>query len=152
MQFGGEQKLNFGEVDRRYAELRRQYDSNVLSAADFDAQLQKMVIQDERGTWWGKERDTGRWMHYDGSTWVFNTDADDIRPDPPPPSGPPWLVLGWVCAVVSLFFLAIITGPIGIYFGHRARQAGRQTGGKAVIVVNGVLTAFGVIGILLLLL
>jgi hypothetical protein len=90
--------VDFREVDRRYIDLKRQYDNGDLSAEEFDAQLEQMMVQDDEGRWWAKSRQTGIWHYYDGSTWVRGTPPDyetsTIRGRPPeqdpPPVQPPY--------------------------------------------------------------
>jgi beta-lactam-binding protein with PASTA domain len=65
--------MDFQEVDRRYADLKRQYDNGNLGAEEFDEHLEQMMAQDEEGRWWVKSPETGEWHYYDGSTWVQET-------------------------------------------------------------------------------
>jgi hypothetical protein len=67
---GEGRQVDFDDVDRRYAELKRQYDSGMINADQFDEQLRALMIQDEQGRWWAKSRETGVWSYYDGSRWV----------------------------------------------------------------------------------
>jgi hypothetical protein len=68
--------MDFREVDRRYADLKQQYDNGNLSAEEFDAQREQMMVQDDEGRWWAKSRETGDWNYYDGNTWVRDTPPD----------------------------------------------------------------------------
>src|SRR5919202_6093831 len=69
MDFKGH-KIDFEEAERRYAELKRQLDSGVISAEEFDAQRRQLMVQDDEGKWWAKSRKTGEWNYHDGSGWV----------------------------------------------------------------------------------
>lgn len=75
MSFEGRQ-IDFREADRRYDELKQQYDAGVLDADAFDTQLRELMIQDRQGRWWAKTRETGRWMYYEGNAWVPGTPSD----------------------------------------------------------------------------
>lgn len=169
-----EREIDFREADRRYAELKGQLDTGTISTGEFDAQLRQLMIQDQQGRWWAKSRGTGEWMCHDGDAWVpgtppdyqrsepgYQKDSYTARPDRGPepdgpvaqPSGSPsglWLGLGIACAVVALFILAPVFGPLGILFGYLAKRAGRRTGGTTVMVVNGLCIILWTIGLLLL--
>ncbi len=64
--------MNFAEAERRFAELRQQYQQGRLTAAQFDEQLRAMMVQDPQGRWWAKERETGAWHYYEAASqsWV----------------------------------------------------------------------------------
>lgn len=62
--------MDFAEVERRYAVLKRQYDAEALTGEEFDRQLHGMMVQDGTGRWWVKLRGEGEWGYHDGATWV----------------------------------------------------------------------------------
>lgn len=72
MDFRG-REIDFGEADRRYAELKRQLDAGTMSTEEFDAQRQRLMVQDDEGRWWAKSRKTGEWHYHDGSAWIQGT-------------------------------------------------------------------------------
>lgn len=76
-----EQAISFDEADRRYAELKRQYDAGEVSDEGFDEQRRSLMVRDEKGRWWAKSRKTGEWHYYDGNVWV-----NAIPPYEPPKS------------------------------------------------------------------
>ena len=53
--------MDFREVDRRYADLKQQYDNGSLSHEEFGAQLKQMMVQDDEGRWWAKSYEAGEW-------------------------------------------------------------------------------------------
>jgi PASTA domain/Short C-terminal domain len=61
---------SFEEVDRRYAQLKRLQHSGEITQEEFDEQLKRSMVQDERGRWWSKSRKSGGWHYHDGSAWV----------------------------------------------------------------------------------
>ena len=65
-----EPRTGFQEADRRYAELKRQRDAGEIDDARFDAELQRLAVQDDEGRWWAKSRETGEWQYNDGGAWV----------------------------------------------------------------------------------
>jgi len=77
--------MDFREVERRYAELKRQHDSGALSTQEFDVQLEQLRVQDDQGRWWTKSRETGEWRYHDGNAWVQGTPPPYLRSQQTPP-------------------------------------------------------------------
>ncbi len=69
----GKSKLNFEEVDHRYAQLKRQVDAGQITQEEFDEQLKRSMVQDDSGRWWAKSRKSGEWYYHDGRTWMRGT-------------------------------------------------------------------------------
>jgi hypothetical protein len=134
--------MDFREADRRYTELKQQYDNGNLSDEEFRTQLEESAVQDAEGRWWVKHRDTGAWYYQDGDTWVPGT---PYREPGPGESGiivqeaPGWWVpLGIASAIVGLLIpvIGILLPFVGIYLGYRARERGKITGGNAAIIIG----------------
>ncbi len=81
--------MTFEEVDRNYADLRRQYDNGGISAEDFEARMERMRVTDEQGRHWLKDIRGGEWLRYDGSTWIHDSPPTHQRSPVPPPPGRP---------------------------------------------------------------
>jgi hypothetical protein len=86
---GEGRQVDFAEVDRRYEELKRQYDAGLINTEQFDEQLRALMIQDEQGRWWAKSRDTGAWSYHDGTRWVASDPPGRPAHRPGGPAGPP---------------------------------------------------------------
>ena len=71
MDFRGREE-KFREADQRYAELKRQLDAGSISAEEFEAERQRLMVLNE-GHWWAKSRETGEWNYNDGRAWVRGT-------------------------------------------------------------------------------
>ena len=79
--------MNFEEADRRYGDLKRQHDGGKLSAEEFEAQLEQIMVQDDSERWWSKHPETGAWYYFDGDNWIEGTPPDNEgAPYPPPPT------------------------------------------------------------------
>jgi hypothetical protein len=63
----------YGEVERRARALEADYHSGAVDQATYQAELEKLSVQDEEGRYWALTN-TG-WHWYDGQRWV--------RADPP---------------------------------------------------------------------
>ncbi len=50
---------SFEEVDRRYAQLKLRHQAGEITQEEFDEQLKRSMVQDERGRWWSKSRKSG---------------------------------------------------------------------------------------------
>lgn len=61
------------EAERRYAELKRQFDDGTISVHEFNAQRHQLMVQDDEGRWWAKSPINDEWNYYDGSAWVPGT-------------------------------------------------------------------------------
>jgi hypothetical protein len=66
-------EIDFGEADRRYAELKRQHDAGTIDDEEFEAQRQRLMVQDDEGRWWAKFGKSGEWHYRDGITWTRGT-------------------------------------------------------------------------------
>ena len=80
-----ESEIGFREADRRFAETKRQLDAGSISEEEFDAQRQRLMVQDDEGRWWAKSRKTGEWNYHDGSAWVRGA-PPGYQPPPAPPA------------------------------------------------------------------
>ena len=70
----------FAEAEQRFAALRARYQAGELDDAAYEAELQKLVIEDGAGGYWMLGADSGEWYWYDGQQWV--------RRDPPLAAAP----------------------------------------------------------------
>ena len=66
-------EIDFEEADRRYAELKGQYDAGTIDDEEFEAQRQRLMVQDDEGRWWAKYGKSGEWHYRDGVTWTRGT-------------------------------------------------------------------------------
>lgn len=74
--------------------------------------------------------------------------ASPNHPEPSPRASgdsTKFLVGGFLSAVVAIFLLPIVFGPIGIYCGYKAREEGSDAGGIAIIALSLVTMIFGMI-------
>lgn len=56
-----------------------------------------------------------------------------------------WIFLGIVFALIALFLLPPLFGGLGVYFGYRAKQAGSEGGGIAIMVVSAACMLLGML-------
>ena len=118
-----ERGVDFEEVDRRYAQLKRLHEAGEITPEEFDEQLKRSMVQDESGRWWSKSRETGEWHYHDGSAWIAGSPPGyqqsisghkrgrhDVQHDyVSEPIGPSteevrakvWLGLGIACTVIT---------------------------------------------------
>ena len=73
--------MDFLEADRRYIDLKRQYDNGELSDQEFRTRLEQIAVQDSEGRWWAKHRDTGEWYYQQGDAWIQGTPPYDKPED-----------------------------------------------------------------------
>ncbi len=66
----------FEAIVARFAALKARYDAGEVSESEYDAELRKLIIQDEAGRYWMIGPETGRWYRYDGNDWI---PADPVK-------------------------------------------------------------------------
>lgn len=158
--------MNFREADRRFPDLKRQYENGDLSDDEYRAQLEQLAVQDAEGRWWVKHRDTGAWYYQDGDNWVPGTpyrepDSSEVKPEGEAPgtesrmsdaTAPEeaavtvqetpgwWIPVGIVASIVSFIIpsVGILLPPLGIYLGYRASQMGNTRGGNITMFIGAV--------------
>ena len=62
--------MDFVQVESKYKELKGEYDAGAITEAEFKAQLEELMIEDEEGQWWIIGYETGQWYYHDGEKWV----------------------------------------------------------------------------------
>ena len=72
--------MDFSQVAAEFQRLKAQYDAGTLSEADFKAQLQDLMIQDEQGRWWMIGAETGQWYVHNGEKWERGEPLTAQRP------------------------------------------------------------------------
>ena len=160
--------MNFREAERRFGELKRQYETGVIGPAEFDDRRERLEVRDRDGLRWTIGRE-GVWYYHDGSGWERGT-----PPVLPARSSAPWAGLGALCAAVSLLLISLlvymnfallspplslvydelqlpmiilshILGGLGFFFGRSAKRRGNRAGGIAVMVSSGVCLVLGLL-------
>ncbi len=121
----------FAAAQQTYLGLKERYERGDLSESEFEAAVQKSMVQDADGVYWMLGAQSGRWYRYIGEQWVqanppLIAAAPPSSSPPPPalPSSPPvaaapppaeksdrkrWLVL---------IAAAILIGVIGVMVGR----------------------------------
>lgn len=85
--------MDFGEVEKRFQELKNKLDAGVISEEEFEAELRELYIMDGEGRYWMIGAQTGQWYYYDGTQWVQASRPEEeiypITEAPPPKTVPP---------------------------------------------------------------
>jgi hypothetical protein len=58
--------MDFKQAEKRFKQLKAQFTEGTLSEAKFKAQLEELMLQDERGSWWLIGYETEQWYRHDG--------------------------------------------------------------------------------------
>lgn len=69
--------MDFVQADKKYDELKQEFEAGRLSSEAFDEALREMMVLDAQERWWAKSRASGDW-HY------FDEDKNDWVQDKPP--------------------------------------------------------------------
>lgn len=62
--------MDFGQVEKRFRQLKAEFDAGKLPETEFKSQLEELMTQDEQGNWWMIGYETGLWHRNDGQEWV----------------------------------------------------------------------------------
>ncbi len=65
--------MDFEDLQRRYDELREQFDAGEISEEEFKDELEGLQLKDEQGVFWTIGAQTGEWYRFDGRSWVQET-------------------------------------------------------------------------------
>ena len=82
--------MDFSEAEEKFQELQaRVQRGEPLSEDQYQEEMQKLMVQDERGTFWSLEPGTGQWLYFNGTEWVPGTPPRPKPPAQPAPYTPP---------------------------------------------------------------
>jgi hypothetical protein len=125
-----DQGVDFREVDRVYAEIKRHHEAGTVTDEEFDELLKELMVQDQEDRWWVKSRTTGDWHRYDGTTWIKDTPPgyEPLQGGPSTtparaPTSPRTKLLRWL-APLALAGLVIIVVAIARNTGGDSGHAG----------------------------
>ncbi len=78
--------MDFKQTQQAYVRLKDQLEQGRVTAKEFEARVNEMVVTDSAGTLWQIGVKTGKWYHFDKMKWM-----EDIPPGLPPlsPAAPP---------------------------------------------------------------
>jgi len=63
----------FSKVEAQVASLEKQFDAGRLSEEKFNAQLNNLMVEDDKGDWWMIGTKSDAWFRFDGQNWVQST-------------------------------------------------------------------------------
>lgn len=66
----GDMPADIEDIELRYAKLKTRYINGDLNYNNYIAAVDALRVQDENGTYWQIRADDGKWVRWDGSTWV----------------------------------------------------------------------------------
>jgi hypothetical protein len=62
--------MDFKQAEKRFKQLKAQFEARTLTETEFRAQLEELMIQDEQGSWWMIGYETELWYRHNGTNWV----------------------------------------------------------------------------------
>ncbi len=76
--------MDFSQAEEKFKELQaRVQRGEPLTEEQYQEEMQKLMVQDDRGTFWSLDPGTGEWLYFNGTEWVPGT-----PPKPKPPVTP----------------------------------------------------------------
>jgi hypothetical protein len=76
----------FSAIERDYNALKAQLTAGQLTREQFEAALQKLMVQDDQGRYWMMGAESGKWYLYDNQKWVQADPPSSAAPSAPAPS------------------------------------------------------------------
>ena len=62
--------MNFEEAERKFKQLRGQFEAGTLTEAEFKKQLEDLMVEDKQGNWWMIGYKSELWYRYNGKDWI----------------------------------------------------------------------------------
>ena len=94
------QPSTMDELRQSYQQLRSSLDAGQISYPQFVAGVNQLHVQDQGGTWWAIDVQSGAFLRYDGTRWVPGTPAG-MRPTGS--AGKPSRARGMGCSNITRF-------------------------------------------------
>lgn len=62
--------VDIKNIESKFWELKGKFVSGVIDRSEFDAELKKLKVRDEKGNWWRLSEEKGKWTYFDGDSWI----------------------------------------------------------------------------------
>jgi hypothetical protein len=62
--------VTFQQAGEAFVQLQSQWQAGQLSRDQFQASVAQLRVQDNAGTWWQIDADSGQWLRWDGTRWA----------------------------------------------------------------------------------
>lgn len=86
--------MDFQQAEKKFKQLKAQFEAGTLNESDFKNQLEGLMIQDEGGSWWMIGYETEQWYRNDGDDWVLaNPPANSSSKTS---SSTNWIAIFWI--------------------------------------------------------
>jgi len=76
----------FSELENRFITLQKRFQEQEIDRSTYQAEIQKLVIQDQTGDSWWLGGEDGQWYWHNGQDWI---PRDPPSSESTPPQGPP---------------------------------------------------------------
>jgi len=78
-------ETKFRETEAKYKDLKEKHSRGEISTSQVKADLKKLMVQDENGTYWMLGGKSGKWYRHDGSQWQEADPYEMFAKDDEPP-------------------------------------------------------------------
>lgn len=76
--------MDFNQAEKKFKQLKAQFEAGKLTEAEFKTKLEELMVQDESGSWWMIGYETERWYRHDGKNWVQTNPTREPLQKPTP--------------------------------------------------------------------
>lgn len=70
----------FKEVEKQVETLRHQFRQGLITRAQLEGELRRLMVLDDAGRWWTLGVDSNRWYRYNGREWLPDTPPEPVAP------------------------------------------------------------------------
>jgi hypothetical protein len=86
--------MDFRQAEKKFKQLKNQFEAGELTENEMKAQLEKLMIQDEHKHWWVMGYESELWYRHDGKDWIQTKLPSGVSEELT--SLPGWIILIWL--------------------------------------------------------
>ena len=111
--------MDFKQAENTFKELKAQFEAGDLTKTEFETQLEKLMFQDEGGSWWMIGYESEQWYRHNGKNWVqvdpskklekATNQESDLEVANETKTDQMWVALGIIIFIIILFMIWIQT-------------------------------------------
>lgn len=108
--------MNFEEAEREYLKFKNRLDARQISPQDYLNHVNNLRLQDPTGTWWHIRQEDGRWLKWNGTSWILSQpptiSASEVQVQMAKTAPKPALVAGKSPETLPELIITIVKGIV----------------------------------------